>query len=147
MNKSAFYLFVDRQQNRWSKATPPLMVKLSGRVKAAPGKYLDWPLSLKCSYHHPANVPLYHPQWLLQWIFRLDSWCWDQPPTTEAINQEARTATRLQQLWGGRRRWQGKGRQEERKWKEEEKAQRGKTGELILPAAPVVIVNTRLWKL
>lgn len=41
--RTLFYhvsLFVDRQQNRRSRARPPLMVKLGGRVKAAPGKYL-----------------------------------------------------------------------------------------------------------
>lgn len=37
---TAFYLSVDRQPSRWSKAKPPPMVKLSGRVKAAPGEYL-----------------------------------------------------------------------------------------------------------
>lgn len=39
-NKGVFCCCVDRQPNRWSKAMPPPMVKLSGRVKAAPGKCL-----------------------------------------------------------------------------------------------------------
>lgn len=39
-SKGVFCLFVDRQQHRRIKVRPPLMVKLSGRVRAAPGEYL-----------------------------------------------------------------------------------------------------------
>lgn len=40
IDKGAFCLSVNRQQNRRNKATPPQMVKHSGRVKVAPGKNL-----------------------------------------------------------------------------------------------------------
>lgn len=57
ISKGAFCFFVDRQQNRWCKVSPPLMVKLSGRVKAAPGNIFDWAVVdiWRYSYSHPTN--------------------------------------------------------------------------------------------
>lgn len=49
-NKVASCLCFDRQQSRQSKVMPPLMGKLSGRVKAAPGKCFAWIVFLRGSY-------------------------------------------------------------------------------------------------